>query len=370
MSLFIGLMSGTSVDGIDCVLVDFAQDGKSRIIATKTVQWTVAEKNKINRLCSSGKDELHLAGEVGNLYAYKAANVVNSMLALLKLHPFEIEAIASHGQTVRHEPQNGFTIQLGNHALLAALTGIDVICDFRSMDIALGGQGAPLVPAFHKEICQAPNKYRYIVNIGGIANVTALIPGSPVLGFDTGPGNTLIDLLARSNLNMPCDAGGEIARKGKINEPLLSVYLNHPYFKKLPPKSTGREVFNNTFIDACQLFHSIPLEDRFATLTELTARTIIMGIDLVGVKGEIFICGGGVHNDFLMERLRVNAKAASYPAIASIEVLGIDPDFLEAYAFAWLGYKFMRREKIDLCPITGAKQAGILGCHYPTPHKM
>jgi anhydro-N-acetylmuramic acid kinase len=369
MSLFIGLMSGTSVDGIDCVLIDFTQNQPSRVIATKTQPWTNDEKAKINALCSPGNNELHLAGEVGVMYAVKASKIIKDLLSSLNKHPFEIEAIASHGQTVRHEPENGFSIQLGNHALLAALTGIDVICDFRAMDIALVGQGAPLVPAFHKEICQLPDRCRYIVNIGGIANVTALIPGKPVIGFDTGPGNTLIDFMAQNLLNRQCDLNGEIAKSGKINEKVLDFYLNTPYFKELPPKSTGRELFNTSFIDKCQIIHTLSVADKLATITELTAKSIIQGINLIGFKGEILVCGGGVHNEYLMERIRANASDAGYPLVASIGVIGIDPDFLEAFAFAWLGYKFKAKEKIELSSITGARISGILGCLYPSPHK-
>lgn len=369
MSLYIGLMSGTSVDGIDGVLADFPDNQPPRIIATKELPYTTSEKQQINALCQPGSNELYKSAMVGNLYATKATALIKDLLLATNKHPFDIVAIGSHGQTVRHHPEHGFTIQIGNHALLAALTGIDVISDFRSMDVALGGQGAPLVPAFHKEICQASNANRFIVNIGGIANVTALIPNNPIIGFDTGPGNTLLDLLSRQKLNKPCDINGEFASTGRISQGILNLYLNHPYFSKKPPKSTGRELFNSTFIDTCQAFHTIKLEDRFATLTELTAKSIINGIDLLGVKGEIYVCGGGVHNEFLMNRIRENAFNSGHLKVSSIEALGVEPDFLEAFAFAWLAYKHINHQPLDLRQVTGANRSEILGCHYPNPYR-
>ncbi len=367
MALYIGLMSGTSVDSIDAALVDFTPEHAPQLIAVANGEWSDAEKALINQLCAPDANELHNAGIVGTVYAKKCAELVKKLLHATHVQPAEIEAIGSHGQTVRHEPQLGFSVQLGNHALLAALTGIDVVCDFRAMDLACGGQGAPLVPAFHKEICAAPFKTRYIVNIGGIANVTALIPNKPIIGFDTGPGNTLLDLLARTTLDKSCDYNGELARQGQTNLNIVNLYLQDPYFAQMPPKSTGRELFNSTFIDRCQIFHTMELADRFATLTELTACSIVAGINILQAKGEIYICGGGVHNNFLMERINFHAMQAGHRLVAPITALGINPDYLEAFAFAWLAYKYKRQEALDLRAITGALIPSILGCCYPHP---
>ncbi len=367
MGLFIGLMSGTSIDGIDAVLVDFKDNGTSQIIATCGVNWTPQEKDMFNSLCQPGSNEIHRAGLAGNIYAEKAGELINN---LLKISPFsaeDIEAIGSHGQTIRHEPDEGFTVQIGNHAKLAALTNIDVVCDFRSMDIACGGEGAPLVPAFHKEICAIPNRTRFIVNIGGIANVTALIPNKHVFGFDTGPGNTLMDNVAQRFLNQPCDKGGEVASKGDIKHDIVNYYLQDPYFSKQPPKSTGRELFNKDFLNRCQRFNLLSVEDKLATATELTAVSIINGINSLGPRGEIYICGGGLHNNFLMSRLEHYANLSNHTCLKSIESIGVDPDYLEAYAFAWLAYKFKRHSPIDMSWVTGAKRPSILGCLYPHP---
>lgn len=367
MSLFIGLMSGTSIDGIDAVLADFDQANGPKIIATCEMPWTREEHRTLNALCTPGADEIHRSGLAANLYADKAATLVNKMLAASPYKAYEIEAIASHGQTIRHEPNNGFSVQISNHARLAALTGIDVICDFRSMDLACGGQGAPLVPAFHSEICSHPTQTRYIVNIGGIANVTALIPGHHVFGFDTGPGNTLMDFLAERLLNQSCDANGDTAARGEIKESIVNFYLEEPYFKLQPPKSTGRELFNQGFLNRCQRFTFLSPEDKLATITELTAISIIRGIKSIGIPGDIYVCGGGLHNSYLMSRLKHHAELCSLGQVRSIAALGIDPDFLEALAFAWLGYKFKRHEALDMSWVTGAKRKAVLGCLYPHP---
>ncbi len=358
-------MSGTSIDGIDAVLADFSNNEPPRLIATAERKWSDADKNLFNSLCSSGDNEIHRAGIAGNRYAEAAAEVVTTLLKNSNYTSSDIVAIASHGQTIRHEPENGFSVQIGNHALLAAKTGIDVICDFRSADLALGGQGAPLVPAFHKEILGSKEQSRFIVNIGGIANVTALIPNKPVIGFDTGPGNTLIDLLARTLLGKPNDPDGVTATRGKINDGILGLFLSENYFRLPPPKSTGRELFNSSFLNRCPFLHTLPVEDRFATITELTAITIINGINALGVRGEIYVCGGGSHNKYLIKRIEELAKQTGHSKVGTIDSLGVDPDFLEAFAFAWMGAKFVNREPLNMTGVTGASKPAILGCLYP-----
>ena len=367
MALYIGLMSGTSADAIDVALVDIRDDGSLKPVAALERKWTGEDKKIINDLCIPGNDEIHRAGLFGCRYAKAAAEGVGEILKRTGLSPKDITAIASHGQTVRHEPENGFSVQLGNHALLAALTGIDVTCDFRSMDLAMGGQGAPLVPAFHQETCASPDVPRYIVNIGGISNVSALIPGKPVIGFDTGPGNTMIDLLARTYLNSPGDFGGNAAAGGKVDADVLDELLDEPYFRKLPPKSTGRELFNADYLRRSERLNRLPVNDMLATVTELTAVTIIKGIDLIGDRGEIYVCGGGCHNTHLMRRLAFHAAAAGHLKTDSTLSLGVDPDYLEAMAFAWLGYRFMNRIPVNMTGITGASVPLVMGAFYPAP---
>ena len=367
MALYIGLMSGTSADAIDVALADFSREHGIRQVASLEKKWTEEDRKVINSLCVSGNDEIHRAGLFGCRYARMAAEGIEELLRRNHLSPKDIRAIASHGQTVRHEPQNAFSVQLGNHALLAALTGIDVTCDFRAMDLALNGQGAPLVPAFHREVCASPDVPRYIVNIGGISNVSVLIPGHPVVGFDTGPGNTMIDLMARTYLNASSDFDGACAAAGNVDIGILEELLNEPYFEKEPPKSTGRELFNADYLKRSPKLADLSLNDRFATVTELTAVTVINGINRFGEKGEIYVCGGGCHNGHLMRRLASHAAESGHLKLACTSEIGVDPDYLEAVAFAWLGYKFINGESVDMTGITGASRACIMGALYPAP---
>lgn len=367
MALYMGLMSGTSADGLDLVLADFRADAPVKIVAAGETPWTPADRKLINALCVPGDDEIRRARLFGNRYAEAAAGAVLGMLRENGLRPADVRAVASHGQTVRHEPALGFTVQLGNHALLAALTGIDVVCDFRAADITLGGQGAPLVPAFHREILGDPAVPRFIVNVGGIANVTALIPGRETTGFDTGPGNTLMDLTAAAAFGEPSDLNGRRAAAGRVSAEALRELADDPYFAKAPPKSTGRELFNAGYLAARPAFARLAPEDKLATLAEFTALTVIAGVDLFGIPGEIYVCGGGCRNAFLMARLGARAAASGHRRLASVSALGVDPDFLEALAFAWLGYKFVNREPVDLRPVTGASRPAVLGALYPRP---
>ena len=367
MALFIGLMSGTSADGIDVVLVDFTKNKPFQIIATYMEPWTKADQDLINNLCSAKTTDLRNIGLLGNTYAQTAARAINKLLKAVNIGAERVTAIASRGKTIRHEPHLGYSMQIANNALLATLTKIDVVADFRSMDIALGGQGAPVVPIFHNEILRSPNSNRFIVNIGGISNVSALIPNHDVIGFDTGPGNTMLDLMARNLLGQPHDTNGDVARKGKIHYEVIDVFLKEPYFELKPPKSTGRELFNGDFLNRCQFFQTFSIEDKFATITELTALTIIDGINALQYRGEIFLCGGGIHNTFLVERIKEHAITKGHRYVGLINELGVDPDYIEALAFAWLGYKFVNAEKIDMKNVTGASKPAIYGCLYPHP---
>lgn len=368
MALYIGLMSGTSADGIDAALADFTPGKKIQMLDTSFTAWTEEDRSTISSLCTPGDNELHLAGLFSCRYAETAAGAVMKLLQKNDLTPGDITAVASHGQTVRHEPQNGFSVQIGNHAMLAAITGIDVVCDFRSADIALGGQGAPLVPAFHQEICAHPDIPRYVVNIGGIANVSVLIPGTTVTGFDTGPGNTIIDALARKYLNQYSDFDGKTAASGKPAEEIINrMIAETPYFMEPAPKSTGRELFNLDYLEAFPDLKSLSISDLFATVTELTARTIVDGIGMYRTPGEIYVCGGGSHNPHLMKRISELAHNAGHLLTGTTNDIGVDPDYLEALAFAWLGYKFINKEQIDMREITGTSAKEILGALYPHP---
>lgn len=365
MAYYIGLMSGTSIDGIDCVLADFSENRKPEYLAGVALDWSPEDRRMFGSLTSPGNDEIHRAGIAGCRYAEKAAEAIHTLLEKNGLAPDDIVAVASHGQTIRHEPENGFTVQIGNHALLAALSGIDVVADFRSADIALGGQGAPLVPAFHQEILSSENSNRFIINIGGISNVTALIPGRKTSGYDLGPGNTLSDLLAEKLFNIPCDRDGILASEGTVNENALRCFLQNPYFSARPPKSTGRELFNEGFLLKFPGFETLSPRDQMATVCELTARSIAEGLDFLEAKGDIYICGGGCHNSYLMKRISALARTHGHGRVATVQELGIDPDFLEGFAFAWLGYCFMKRIPVNMTCITGSRRPVIMGCLYP-----
>ena len=367
MTFYIGLMSGTSIDGIDCVLADFKEDGKPEYVSGLEMPWSPEDRRMFSALTAPGPDEIHRAGIAGCRYAERAAEAVKALLAKNSLSPGDIRAVASHGQTIRHEPEHGFTAQIGNHALLAALTGIDVVADFRSADIALGGQGAPLVPAFHQEILGSAEDTRFIINIGGISNVTALIPGRRVTGYDLGPGNTLMDLLALKLFNAPCDRDGLWASQGRVNEAALSLFTEDPFFKATPPKSTGRELFNEQFLMRFPGFETLPPRDQLATACELTARSIADGLNYLEEKGDIYICGGGCHNAYLIERIRELALKRGHRKVTTVSDLGIDPDFLEGFAFAWLGYRFIMRQPVNMTSVTGSRAPAVMGCLYPRP---
>ena len=268
------------------------------------------------------------------------------------------------GQTVRHHPEQGFSLQIGSPSLLAELTGIDVIADFRSRDLAAGGQGAPLVPAFHQWLLSCPTQTRTLVNIGGFANLTVLRPGQPVAGFDSGPGNALMDNWTQRHTGLPYDANGDWARQGHPHQALLNRMLADPYFARTGPKSTGREYFHEGWL-AAHLQHStgIPAADVQATLAMLTATTIAHSVELAASDTkELFVCGGGARNGHLMALLQQMLPAQ---IVQSTEVLGVSPDWMEAIAFAWLAWRFDQRLSGNLPSVTGASGERILGALHP-----
>ncbi|MFR9718971.1 anhydro-N-acetylmuramic acid kinase [Aeromonas diversa] len=360
---YIGLMSGTSMDGIDAVLIRRDPTGWA-VECALCHPWPESVVAGLHALCPPGESEIDRLGVADNLVADEFAAATRALLTKADLTPGQISAIGSHGQTVRHRPELGFTLQIGSGHRLAALTGIDVVADFRTMDMALGGQGAPLVPAFHQACLASPTEPRVVLNIGGIANLSVL-PGLPegVYGFDTGPGNTLLDAWHRRHRGGSFDAGGAWAAQGEVQEALLGELLAHPYFAQPHPKSTGRETFTLAWLEQVLARHpeSAPADVQ-RTLLELTACSI--ADVLPWQAGSLFVCGGGAHNPLLMARL-----TALLPAwrVADTSALGIHPDWVEGAAFAWLAHRFLIREPGNLPAVTGASRAAVLGALYPAP---
>lgn len=359
--LLVGLMSGTSLDGIDAVLVDFSEK-HPRTLATFWAPYSVAVRRQALRLQGAQVDEIHSAALFANELARCYAEAVNQVLASAGVSAAQVAAIGCHGQTVRHQPTAGYSIQLNNPALLAELTGIAVVADFRSRDIAAGGQGAPLVPAFHAAVFGDPDHHRVILNIGGIANLTDLHPGKPVRGFDCGPGNLLMDAWIERHRGRRYDDDGNWAAQGETLPALRDHLLAHDFFTENPPKSCGRDDFNIDWLDS-HLLGSERQEDVQATLLELTALSAIQAIDRwCGEPDEIFVCGGGARNRALLARLQHHAGNRH---VASTDFLGQPADWVEAVAFAWLAWQTLRGEPGNLAEVTGARGPRILGAIYP-----
>ena len=359
-SLFIGVMSGTSLDGADAALVDFAGDAP-RTLAFASLAFPSGLKQRVLDLCQPGQDSLELAGVVSLELADLYARVVEAAIAQSGVERDTIRAVGCHGQTVRHRPDLGFTIQLNDPARVAELTGLDVVADFRRRDMAAGGQGAPLVPAFHEAMFRRPGRSRAVVNIGGIGNVTALAEGAPTLGFDCGPGNVLLDGWAKRHLGTEFDEDGRWASAGKTDAALLDRLLREPYLGLPPPKSTGRELFRLAWLDE-RLTPGLDPADVQSTLTDFTARSIVDAISKFcpGTR-EIYLAGGGARNRTLVDRIRRIAGCE----VALTDVLGVPTAHVEAMAFAWLAMQCVRREPVDLTAVTGARAPRVLGAIYP-----
>ncbi len=357
--LFLGIMSGTSADGIDVALVDFSQV-KPRLVATRYAKFTAALREQVLRLQLPQENELHIAARTANDLTHAYVECAAGLLAQAGLQSTQVRAIGCHGQTIRHRPDAGYTLQIVNGSLLAELTKITVVCDFRSRDIAAGGEGAPLVPAFHAAVFSDPNIHRAILNIGGIANVTNLPPGGAVTGFDTGPGNVLLDAWAEQHLGASQDEGGAWARKGRVDTALLNRLLGHPFFSRPPPKSTGRETFSLAWLNTLLTGMESP-QDVQATLVELTAQSVARALrdHHAGVE-EIYVCGGGAHNSALVAAI----AAAGDFTLSTTERLGFGPDWVEACAFAWLARRTLRGESGNLPAVTGARGTRVLGAIY------
>jgi anhydro-N-acetylmuramic acid kinase len=360
-ALFVGLMSGTSLDGADAALVELG-DGAPRTRAFATVPFPDALRERILALCEPGSDPLELAGTVSLELADLYARAVHEVLAGAGVAPDAVTAIGCHGQTVRHRPDLGFTIQLNDPARLAELTGIDVVADFRRRDMAAGGQGAPLVPAFHEAVFRDPGLSRCIVNIGGISNVTWLPARRPTVGFDCGPGNVLLDGWARRHLGAHYDEGGRWAARGRTDAALLASLLEEPFLRLPPPRSTGRELFRMAWLEE-RLPHRYRAEDIQSTLADFTARAVVGAIDrYCDPTDEIFLAGGGARNPSLVERIR---KLAGTRRVELTDALGVPTAHVESMAFAWLAMKCVERDPVDLTAATGARGPRILGAIYP-----
>jgi anhydro-N-acetylmuramic acid kinase len=359
-------MSGTSLDGIDVALVS-EDNSQIRLKDTYFLAYPNALKDKLLSLHTPCHQELEISALTANTLAKMYAQAVQAILEKNKLDVTAIAAIGNHGQTIRHCPKLhdgvGYTLQIGNNSLLAELTGITVVADFRSRDIAAGGQGAPLVPAFHQAVFGSSSCNRAIINIGGIANITYLPANGKVLGFDSGPGNMLIDYWTKLNTGQDYDTDGKWASSGVINTSLLEQMLAEPYFLQAPPKSTGRDLFNSEWISQHFENNDTKPEDVARTLTQLTAVTIQQAINrFCQDVDEVYLCGGGAHNQQLCTTL---SELLSSVTIAKTDALGIDADWVEATAFAWLAKQTLENKPANLPAVTGARGLRVLGAIYP-----
>jgi anhydro-N-acetylmuramic acid kinase len=371
VALFIGLMSGTSLDGVDGVLIDL--DGEGKVTTLRGHHHEALgdavhdELLALNR--SEGVDELHRAARAASALARVYASVVTVLLYDCAVHARDIVAIGAHGQTVRHRPEpsdGGYTLQLLNGALLAELTRIDVVCDLRSRDVAAGGQGAPLVPAFHADCFGAAGEARAALNLGGIANLTLLHADGRVGGFDCGPASVLLDAWTARHRGAAYDEGGRWAAQGHVDATLLQQFLAEPYLHRAPPKSTGRDLFHIGWLDA-QLARSAAKPsavDVQATLSELTARAAADALQQhLPSAHRLIVCGGGAFNDHLMGRL-----SALLPSVrvATSDAHGLPPQQVESVAFAWMAREFLQGRSANRPEVTGAAGARRLGCLYPS----
>ncbi len=363
-AVYVGLMSGTSLDSVDAVAVSF--EPKFTLVATHTEAIPDQLKQSITRLMLPSDKEIDRMGKIDIQLGQLFAKAANELIKSNNLNRSNIQAIGSHGQTVRHRPEFGFTLQIGDANIIAEQTGITTVADFRRRDMAAGGQGAPLVPAFHHAMLHSSAKDRVLLNIGGMANITYLPSNQekPISGFDTGPGNILMDAWINDQRKLGYDEDGTWAASGKINNNLLSSLLQLEYFQEAPPKSTGREQFNlNWLKQKLHNFNHIQPEDVQATLAALTAQTIADSIKRFTpcFDFELLVCGGGSHNQFLLQQLRSALPAAD---IANSDIAGIEADWMEAAAFAWLAMRCLEGKTGNISDATGASGERILGAIY------
>lgn len=368
---YIGLMSGTSLDGVDAVVARFgAGCAAVEVAAHHHLPFPAALRAELLALNTPGDNELHRAALAANHLARVQAEAVDAVLQISGLAPAQIHAVGSHGQTVRHRPGEfdgiGYTLQLNQPALLAELCGLDVVADFRSRDVAAGGQGAPLVPAFHAQVFAQAGQARAVLNIGGISNLTLLPadPTQPVRGFDCGPGNALLDHGAAVHLGQAYDAGGKWGASGHVDEALLQALMAEPFLSLPPPKSTGRDLFNPAWLaQRLTPFAGLRPVDIQASLAEFTACAAATALRVSAPETEsLYVCGGGVFNLDLMRRLQACLPGVQ---VGSTEALGLPPMQVEAAAFAWLARAHCCREPGQRTEVTGARGLRILGALYP-----
>ena len=379
-ALFIGLMSGTSLDGVDAALVEFLDDPETpaqknpeqivsqhcKVLHTFNFPYSSALRSELLALHDSGNNELERGALIANQLSTLYAQAVNQLLSMAGITPSQVSAIGCHGQTIRHRPELGFTLQIGNSSLLAELTGITVIGDFRSRDIAAGGQGAPLVPAFHQAVFGHPTLNRVLINIGGIANLSYLPANGEIRGFDSGPGNMLMDVWAERHLGKRYDESGNWAASGQVIPDLLERLLAETFFAQVPPKSTGRDLFSLSWLEQYLESHYQPADVQ-RTLLELTAASIADAVrqycqsDAAGMPDEIYLCGGGAYNSALFQCLQLLLQPVN---IYMSDALGISVSWVEATAFAWLAKQTLHRLPGNLPAVTGAKGPRILGAVY------
>jgi anhydro-N-acetylmuramic acid kinase len=359
---FIGLMSGTSQDAVDGVLAEFAADRPPQLLATYSAPIDDDLRQQLDALQRPGGADLDLALRLHHLLGKRFADCALRLLHSAALAPAAVRAIGSHGQTIRHAPsgRTPHSLQIGNPALIAVRTGIATVADFRSTDVAAGGQGAPLAPAFHRAVFARAGRRRAVLNLGGIGNVTLL--GDDTRGWDTGPGNLLLDGWAQRHLRQRYDDAGRFAGAGTVHDGLLGALLAHPFLARRPPKSTGREEFNLDWLDGVLgNFPPLAPADVQATLAEFTAATVADALRDQADLQELLVCGGGVHNTDLMSRI-----AARLPGlhVGTTAEAGIDPQWMEALAFAWLARQRVHETALDLRTITGSARPVVLGCVY------
>ncbi len=369
-SLYIGLMSGTSLDGIDAVLAKIGSEGEASAIGAFSTPFTPELRKALFDLQTPGANELHREKLASNALALAYADAVAQLLRKVGIAASEIAAIGAHGQTIRHQPNLGdlaYTHQTLNPALLAEKTGIDVIADFRSRDLAAGGHGAPLVPAFHAQQFKSSENLA-ILNIGGIANLTLLPRSGEITGFDCGPGNMLMDAWIHEHQGNAFDENGAWALQGKVDETLLATMLAEPFFTKTPPKSTGRDDFHLNWLQEKIGEKNYCAEDVQATLLHLTAHSALDALARYAAQTQkLIVCGGGAKNTALINLLKVKAPSVFKKPleITTSDSMGIDPQLVEGLAFAWLAWAHKQKRPANLPAVTGANGPRILGACYP-----
>ncbi|HHF3169041.1 TPA: anhydro-N-acetylmuramic acid kinase [Vibrio diabolicus] len=362
--LYIGVMSGTSMDGVDTALVEIS-DEHVRLVAHDDYPMPTALKEMLLSVCTGQATNLKAIGELDHQLGHLFADAVLQLLNKSGYVAEQIRAIGNHGQTVFHQPTGElpFTTQLGDANIIAVKTGIDTVADFRRKDMALGGQGAPLVPAFHKSIFAMQDSTTVVLNIGGIANISVLHPEQPVIGYDTGPGNMLMDAWCALHTGQSFDKDAQFALKGTVNATLLTQLLKEAYLAMPAPKSTGRELFNIDWLHQQLAHYNLPTEDVQRTLCEYSAITIANEVDKFshGSTPQLLVCGGGARNPLLMQRL---TKLLPQWHVATTAEKGVDGDYMEAMAFAWLAQRYIHSLPSNLPEVTGANRLVSLGVLY------